>query len=58
MMNEWERKELELQRKENAWYDKLHPLMKMVDNPLIYFGLLFAGCVIGGGIGLLIGKFL
>jgi hypothetical protein len=57
-MTEWDRKEADLQRKENAWYEKLSPFMKMVDNPVLYYAMLLIGCIFGFGLGTLIGVML
>jgi hypothetical protein len=54
-MNYHEQKELELQRKENAWHDDLHPLMKMVDNTPAFIAILVMGGVVSFGFGLIIG---
>jgi hypothetical protein len=58
IMNEWERREFELQRQENAWFEKVNPLMKMVDNPFMFFFLLFLVGLISVGLGLFIGSLL
>jgi hypothetical protein len=54
-MNEWELREYELLKKENAWYDKLNPFWKMIDSHsgYILFLLVMSGFSIG--IGILIG---
>jgi hypothetical protein len=57
-MNYWEKRELELQRKENAWRDNLHPFMKMIDDTPSYIGILLVGGVLSFGIGLIIGLML
>lgn len=57
-MYDWQKKEALLLAKENEWYVKLSPFMKLVDNPLTYFGLLLAVSVLAVGLGLLIGLML
>jgi len=57
-MKEWERREAELLRKENAWYDSLSPFMKAVDNPLMYAAMLLVSWIGASGLGLLIGMML
>ena len=57
-MQEWEQREMELQRQENAWFDKLNPFMKMIDNPLYYMLSLLMVAVFCFGIGVLIGVML
>lgn len=54
-MNQWELNEQELLRKENAWYDKLNPFMKAVDNPLYYMIGTFTISLVAFGIGVGIG---
>jgi len=53
-MNEFERRELELQRKENAWYDTLNPFMKLIDNNYTFFAVLATVNLLAFGLGLLI----
>jgi hypothetical protein len=57
-MNEWQRRELEQLRKENAWLDELSPFMKLVDNTLTFCLLYFFACLVGFLIGLGIGVML
>lgn len=54
-MNEWQRRELELQRKERAWFDALPEWMKIIDNHWYYLGILVLSMPICFGIGLIIG---
>ena len=54
-MNEWQQKELELQRKERDWFDKLPEWMKIIDNHWYYLGILLLLTPISFGIGLFIG---
>jgi hypothetical protein len=54
-MNEWQLRELELQRKENAWFEALPEWMKIIDNHWYYIGILALSMPICFGIGLLIG---
>ena len=54
-MKEWQLKELELRRKENAWFDELPGWMKVVDNHLYFVLILVLVFPIGFGIGLGIG---
>lgn len=35
-MNEWQQREQDLLRAENAWLEDLNPLLKMVDNWVYY----------------------
>ena len=57
-MKEWERREAELLRKENAWYEELHPFMRMIDNPLYFCVFLFGICALAFHVGVLIGMML
>lgn len=54
-MNEWELREYELLKQENAWYDKLNPFWKMIDSHSGYITFLWVVCGFSLGIGILIG---
>ena len=57
-MKEWQLKELELQRKENAWFDELPEWMKVIDNHFYFVLVLLLILPISFGIGLGIGLLL
>lgn len=57
-MNEWERKEAELLKKENAYLDEYNIIQKLFDNDM-YFLIVFAILLmLGFNIGFLIGMVL
>jgi hypothetical protein len=54
-VNYWERQELELLRKENAYLDKLSPFQKLIDSHVGFILTLVLGCQFFFVIGVLIG---
>ena len=54
-MNEWQRKEAELLKKENAYLERYNWFEKIIDNHLYYCIFLVLVWVVAWNIGLLIG---
>jgi hypothetical protein len=57
-MKEWEQREAELLRKENAWLDELNPFMKMVDSNIGFLLMFIISIPIAFAIGTVIGLML
>ena len=57
-MKDWQLRELEIKKRENAWYESLSPFMKAVDNHTMFCFMLIVSWIVATGLGLLIGVML
>ena len=57
-MKDWQLRELEIKKRENAWYESLSPFMKAVDNHMMFCFMLIVSWIVATGLGLLIGVML